>query len=356
MSGGPTVTEVTESGAARPLLRAGRMAWAALGIAGLLVVAWLVVSQLAFVVVPLLLALFAAALLAPIVAALSLLRVPRPLGALLALVVALAAAAGVFALVVPSFMAQLPALVESLTRAAGELDELLRRLPFVSQDTNVREIAQQVLAQLSGAGGLRSLLGSAANVLAGLVLLAVVLFFYLAQGQWLVSSVTGQLPSPRREQADELVDRLWHTLGTYFRALIVVALVDAVLIGSGLALLGVPLALPLAVLVFLGGFFPYVGATVSGLLAALVALAESGLGTALAVLVLVLAVQQLEGNVIQPLVMGKLVKLPAFVVLLAIAVGATLLGVLGAFLAVPAAACIARVAGFLREQRAAVTA
>ena len=141
-------------------------------------------------------------------------------------------------------------------------------------------------------------------------------------------------------------------MGAFFRAQSVVAVVDAVLIGTGLALLGVPLALPLAVLVFIGGFFPIVGAFVSGLLAVLVALADGGLGLALAVLALVLAVQTLEGNVIQPLIAGRTMRLSAFGIILAVAVGSTLLGVLGAFLAVPAMAAMVRLGHFLQQRQA----
>lgn len=341
----------TETEAAGRVVRAGRTAWAVLGIVGLLVVAWFVMSHLSVVVVPLLLALFPAAALAPVVCWLHRYRVPRPVGALLAMLAALAAVGCVVALVVPSFVAQLPALAQSLTQSAGQLDHLIQRLPFVARDTNMRELAQRGLLQLSGPGGLTSLLGGAATVLGGVVLVIVVLFFYLAQGGWLVSSMTRQLPEPRRSQADEMLDRVWFTIGAYFRSLFVVALFDATLIGVGLALLGVPLALPLAVIVYIGAFFPYLGATVSGMLAVLVAFADSGLWTAIAVLALVLGVQFLEGNVIEPLVMGKLIRLPAFVVLLALVVGATLLGVLGAFIAVPVAAAVARAGEYLREQR-----
>jgi len=112
----------------------------------------------------------------------------------------------------------------------------------------------------------------------------------------------------------------------------------------------VPLVLPLAVLIFFGAFVPYVGALLTGLLAVLVAFADRGVGSALAVLALVVVTQQVEGNVLQPLVMGKVVRLSAFTVIVAIGIGATLLGVLGAFLAVPAAAVTARVVTFLRER------
>ncbi|MEX0657943.1 MAG: AI-2E family transporter, partial [Egibacteraceae bacterium] len=130
---------------------------------------------------------------------------------------------------------------------------------------------------------------------------------------------------------------MWTTLGRYFRGQLLVAAVDAVLIGLGLLLLGIPLAVPLAVLIFFGGLFPIVGAVTSGVVAVLVALADAGLATALIVLGLIVAVQQLESNVLEPVVLGKTLALHPLMVLLAITAGAVTLGVLGAFLAVPVA-------------------
>ncbi len=146
---------------------------------------------------------------------------------------------------------------------------------------------------------------------------------------------------------------LWWTLGAYFRAQMLVALVDAVAIGIGLVVLGVPLALPLAVLVFLGGFFPIVGAFVSGFVAVLVALADQGIGTALLVLGLVVLVQQAEGNLLEPLILSPVLRLHPFAVILAVTAGAVTSGVLGAFLAVPMAAIPARVVDYLRGRRPA---
>jgi predicted PurR-regulated permease PerM len=127
--------------------------------------------------------------------------------------------------------------------------------------------------------------------------------------------------------------------------------VDAVFIGLGIWLLGVPLVIPLAVLVFLGGLFPIVGAFLSGLLAVLVALADGGLGTGLATLAVVIVVQQLEGNVLEPIILSRVIQLHPLMILVSIGTGAILLGVLGAFLAVPIAASIARVVEHAREQQ-----
>ena len=330
------------------LERLGRKSWALLGIVGVLVLAWLLVSQLAVVVVPVVLALFAAAALAPVVDLLVRVRLPRPLGALLAVVLGFAVVAGAVLLVVPPFVAQLPHLSAALGNSAKQADRVLSGLPFLGPDVDLAAIARRVAGQLLGGGSIPAALGTVVTALSSAVLLVVVVLFYLAEGRWLAAALVGWLPRARQDEVWRVAVELWHVVGRYFRALLVVALFDAVFIGAGLALLSVPLAFPLAVLVYLGAFLPYLGAVVSGMLAVLVAAAERGIFTAVLVLVVVLVVQQVEGNVLQPLVMGKIVRVPAFVVLVVIAVGSTLLGVLGAFLAVPAAACTDHVLRHLR--------
>jgi predicted PurR-regulated permease PerM len=180
------------------------------------------------------------------------------------------------------------------------------------------------------------------------VLVLVVLDCYLSGGKRIAATGIALLPVRHRTAARELADRLWSTLGSYIRALFLVALFDAASVALGLWLLDVPLVLPLAVLVFFGAFIPYVGAFLSGLAAVLVAFADAGPGAALAVLDLV--VQQVDGYLVQPLVMGKATRLPGFTVIVAVTIGGTLLGVLGAFLAVPTAACLAQGIAFARER------
>ena len=141
------------------------------------------------------------------------------------------------------------------------------------------------------------------------------------------------------------------TLGSYVRGIMVVGLVDAVIIGVGLVLVGVPVAFPLAVLTFLGAFFPLVGATVAGLIAALVALVTGGPGDALVVIALVVAVQQIEGHVLAPVVMGRALQLHPVVVIVALTTGAVFAGLLGAFLAVPLTAMAFAANTELRNQR-----
>lgn len=328
--------------------RLGTHAWSLLGIVGVAVVAWIVLSRLTIVVVPLLLALFPAAVLSPVSNWLKSNGVPRALAALLVVLGGFAVLAGMVAAVVPSFVSQAPELADSITQAIARLEPLLQRLPGVGRGTSLEELAQQVVGSWSGIAAVvgRNLL----NVLSGLVLLVVALFFYLYQGGRMVCGAQRLLPRRHRVLAHELTGRVWDTIGAFLRGQMVVALIDAVLIGAGLALLGVPLALPLAVLVFFGAFLPFIGAFLSGLVATLVALASGGPGLALAALGVVVVVQQLEGNLIDPVVMARVVRLPPFAVIVAISAGATLLGVLGAFLAVPATAAAVQVVEVLRER------
>lgn len=197
-------------------MRWGVIAWALAGIVVLLVFGWLAASWLAVVVVPLLLALFPAALLEPAVNWLNRHRVPRPLATLLAMVTALAVVGGVFALIVPEFMAQLTALTDSLTNGANRLNALLERLPVSQAGTTAADLLQQAARRVFG--GIGTALQTGLSVLAGLVLLVVALACYLTSGRRIVNTGLTLVPDRRRPAAQELADRVWHTLGSYTRA------------------------------------------------------------------------------------------------------------------------------------------
>ena len=167
-------------------------------------------------------------------------------------------------------------------------------------------------------------------MLTGLLIAMFATFFMVKDGRQIWSWVVGLFPRDTRARADGAGLRAWHTLISYVRATLAVALVDAIGIGVGAAVLGVPLALPLGVLVFLGSFVPIVGATVTGLVAVLVALVAKGPVTALLLLGVVLVVQQVEGHVLQPLLLGRAVKVHPLAVVLAIATGVLLAGIVGA--------------------------
>ncbi|MFZ1543151.1 MAG: AI-2E family transporter [Candidatus Microthrix parvicella] len=183
---------------------------------------------------------------------------------------------------------------------------------------------------------------------AGLALLVVVLFFVTKDSEDLMAWADDRLPASYRSTATALGSRAWTALSGYVRGTATIALIDALGIGLALLVLGVPLVIPLTMLVFLGGFLPVIGATVAGLVAVLVALADGGPLTALLVLAAVIAVQQLEGHILQPVIMRRAVSLHPIVILVALATGSAMLGIVGAFLSVPAAAVISAVGNELR--------
>lgn len=197
---------------------------------------------------------------------------------------------------------------------------------------------------VSGALAVTTTVGS---VLAGMLIALFVLIFFLKDGPIIGAWMIRLLPVSGRHRAWEASRRGLVTLSSYVRAQILVAFVDAVGIGLGAAILGLPLVVPLTVLVFLASFIPFVGAIVTGAIAVLVALVDQGPGVALIMLLIVLGVQQLEGNVLQPLLLGHAVSLHPVAVLLAVTAGSLTAGILGALLAVPLAATINTVALYL---------
>lgn len=335
----------------RPLLRLGRSAWAGVGIIVLLALLALAAVQVAVVVVPLVLALFPAALLAPVTGWLKRHRLPPALASLLSIVGGLALLTAAVAVLARIAAAEVPDdLAESLSQGVQGLNAALGQAPFLDIQ-GIEDLGQRV--QDMGGGQLPNvaagIAATAVEVVVGTVFLFVALFFYLKDGEQISDALRTLVPSRIREDLVEMSRRAWRTLGSFFRGQLLVAVVDAVLIGVGLLLLGVPLALPLAALVFFGGLFPIVGAIVSGALAVLVALADGGLGLGIAVFVLVLAVQQAESNILAPVVLGRAIKLHPLLVVLVITGAAGVVGVLGAFLAVPVTASIARAVDYLRE-------
>jgi putative heme transporter len=183
------------------------------------------------------------------------------------------------------------------------------------------------------------------------VLALALLYFVLRDGRsiWLrVMNLFGPLSQPGIDRAGR---RAWDVLGGYVRGTALIAAIDATLIGLGLWLLGVPLVFALTVLIFLGAFVPFVGATLSGLVAVLVALADGGLMTALIALAIVLGVQFLEGNFLQPIIQSRTVDLHPALILLAVAAGGALFGIVGAYLAVPITAVAVAIFTSLRAER-----
>jgi putative heme transporter len=190
----------------------------------------------------------------------------------------------------------------------------------------------------------------ALEIVIGILLATVLLFFFMKDGDRMWLWLEGFLPETRRVKWHATGVEVRDVLASFIRGTAIIALVDAVGIGLGLYLLGIPLVIPLAVLTFIGGFVPIVGATVAGFVAVMVALVSDGFVKALAVLGVVIAVQQLESNFLQPVVVGRYVQLHPAAVLLAVGAGAVLYGVAGALLAVPVTAALSVVLGRHRVQ------
>lgn len=339
---------------AHPLVRTGAYVWSVLGLLTAAVALGLAVAEVRIVVVPLVLALFPAALLTPLTNLLRRRGVPAAVAALTVLLGGLGLLGGAGWLLSIPVAEELPQLTDALLEGAAELESLLADSPLPiaeGQTTSLVELGEQAVVD-----GLRNSAGAIATAVAEgvaqLVLGLLVLFFYLKDGARIARWLTGLFPERAQHGARVMGTHAWEALSSYFRGQLFVAFVDAVFIGIGLLVLGVPLAVPLAVLVFFGGLFPIVGAVASGAVAVLVALADGGVVLALLVLALVIAVQQFEGNILQPFVLAKATQLHPLAVILALTAGGVLLGVLGAFLAVPVAASVVRGVGHLRAQAA----
>ena len=245
---------------------------------------------------------------------------------------------GVLTGIVLAVRNQWDSLAASAAQGWGELQQLVQSGPLPVDTAAIDGALRQAgdfLTSGSFAGQAFTGLSAATEFVTGLVLMVVILFFFLKDAEKMWNFTLRWFRGERRAKLAESVDRGSEVLGGYVRGTALVALIDAVFIGVGLAVVGVPLALPLAVVVFVTAFIPVVGATVAGIVAALVALVTNGLVDALIVVVIVVLVNQIEGNILQPIIMGRTLSLHALVVLLALTVGTLVGGIFGAVLAVP---------------------
>jgi putative heme transporter len=319
-----------------------------------LVLVWLLIAQLWSVVLPVLLAVVLATVLWPPTAWLRRHRFPPALAAGVSLLAALVVVAGLITVVSTSVSGSLGQIAQSASAGIASIQQWLSGPPLnLAQSqlddaiTAVTTRLQQSISTIS-----TSVLAGVSGVASGVVtaiLTLVLAFLFVKDGPRFLPWVRLVAGAGAGGHIAEVLRRIWGTVGTFIRQQALVSLVDAVLIGGGLLVVGVPLALPLAVLTFLGGFIPIVGAVVAGVLAVLVALVSNGFSTALIVLLIVVAVQQIEGNVLQPIIQSRSLGLHSAVVLLAVTAGSTLFGIAGAFLAVPAAAAFAVVVRYLGE-------
>ncbi|GAA2538991.1 AI-2E family transporter [Microbacterium mitrae] len=295
------------------------------------------------VVIPVILALIFASAFAPVMRWLRARGFSSLWATIIAMLGSVVVLGGVVWLIVWQVRTQWPMLAEKAAAGWALLVDWATHLelPFVIDQDQIDQWLSQVGDFLTsaqfGSGALAGV-GAVASFFTGLVLLIVVLFYFLRDGRAIWEFLLRPFRGTHEQRARRVGTKTVETLGSYVRGTAAVAAVDAIGIGICLFILQVPLALPLAVLVFLLAFIPLVGATVAGILAALVALVANGPFIALVVVAVVIGVNQIEGNFLQPVLMGRSLKLHSLVILIALAVGTLLGGVLGAVLAVPIAA------------------
>ncbi|HVV22322.1 MAG TPA: AI-2E family transporter [Pseudonocardiaceae bacterium] len=303
-------------------------------------VAW-IVGYLAIVVIPVAIALLLSALLAPAVAFLvQRWRVPRGLATALVLIGGLVVVGGVLTFVITEFSNGVPALVSQVSNSLNQIANWLETGPLHLSQQQLHDFLNKVIKSLGAdqsaitSGALTTAL-TVTEVLTAILLTLFTLIFFLHDGNKIWTFVIRVVPADVRDRVDVAGRRGFASLVSYVRATAAVAVVDAVGIGVGLAIVRVPLAAPLAALVFLAAFIPIVGAVVAGTVAVLVALVANGFVPALIVLGIVIAVMQLESHVLQPLLLGRAVRLHPLSVVLSIATGIEVGGIAGGLLAVP---------------------
>jgi predicted PurR-regulated permease PerM len=321
--------------------------WAVRGlvIAAALYLLFRVIRTFGVVTVPVALALLGSALMSPLVGWMQSKGLPRALATVIAMVGGIALVASVLTFVVQAFIDGLPELQNKVSASISGVQRWLIEGPFKLRPDEITSTGDTLTKSLrSHSDALTTSALSTAStlteILTGGLLTLFTLIFFLHGGRGIWEFLIKAVPEHTRDAVDVAGHRGFGSLVGYVRATVAVAGVDATGIGVGLGVLQVPLALPLAALVFLGAFIPIIGAVLTGIVAVLVALVTKGFVVALIVLGVVLAVQQLEGHVLQPLLLGRAVALHPVAVVLAIAAGTVVGGILGALLAVPTVAVL----------------
>ncbi|WP_300577686.1 AI-2E family transporter [uncultured Nocardioides sp.] len=315
-------------------------------VAALAVVGW-VLGYLIVIVVPVVVSLLITALAVPLVDRLAGWGVPRGLAALLTVAAGIAAVVALLTFVGQQVAGGASDLADSTVAGLGEIRQWLQEGPLHATDSQIDgyiDQAQRAIAERSDEGEILTRiteLGTTlTHVFAGFFIVLFATYFFMADGARIWSWLVRLAPRAARARVDSSGRVAWISLRQFVRATVIVALVDAIGISIWAAVMGLPFVAAIGVLVFLGAFVPMVGATVAGTVAILVALVDQGPWAALLMLIGVIVVQQLEGHVLQPFLMGRWVSVHPLGVIVAIAVGVLVAGIVGALVAVPLAAAV----------------
>ncbi len=332
---------------------AAEASWRLLLLAGMLWVLMKVISEVRLVVLAFAAAMLVTAMLQPFVVRLRRLGLPRGLATAVTAILGFVVIGLVGWFVVWQVMENLDDLSDRVRDGINELKLWALDSPFHVTEKQINDIAKNLsetigtnTEQITSAGlqGVTVLV----EVLTGILLAMFSTLFLLYDGKRIWTWALGLVPAAARAGVAGAGPRAWRTLTAYVRGTVIVALIDAIFIGLGIYFLDVPMAVPLAVFIFLFAFIPLVGAVVSGALAVVVALVTQGVFTALMVLLVVLAVQQIEGHVLQPFILGRAVRVHPLAVVLSVAAGGMIAGIGGAVVAVPLVAVTNTVVGYLK--------
>jgi predicted PurR-regulated permease PerM len=333
---------------------AAEAGWRLLVLAGTVWVLMRVISAVQLVVLAFVAALLITALLQPTVAGLTKRGVPRGLATALTAILGFVVMGLIGWFVTWQVMENIDNLSDQVQDGIDELRRWLLNSPFhVTEDQindiarNLREAVGANTDEITSAGleGVTVIV----EALAGILLAMFSTLFLLYDGKRIWQWTLKLVPAAARPGVAGAGPRAWRTLTAYVRGTVIVALIDAIFIGLGIYFLDVPMAVPLAVFIFLFAFIPLVGAVVSGALAVVVALVTQGVFTAVMTLAVVLAVQQIEGHILQPFILGRAVRVHPLAVVLSVAAGGMVAGIGGAVVAVPLVAVTNTVVGYLRS-------
>ncbi|WP_327637354.1 AI-2E family transporter [Kribbella sp. NBC_00482] len=322
---------------------ASAWAWRFLVVVAAIAVIGYGMRYLSEVVVPVTVGVLLTALLIPVTTGLQKLRLPRGPAAGITVIATIVVVAGLLTVVGTQIAGQF----EDLSNQVGEGVQKVRdlaRINFGLTDADITSLFKQLQEQVTSGGALGQQAAAfgttATHAVAGLFIALFCLFFFLYQGEQIWSWLVRLFPRRARDKADSSGRKAWVSLTAFVRATVVVAAVDAIGISLGAAILGLPLVSAIGILVFVGAFIPVVGALISGIVAVLVALVAKGPVIAIIMLAVVIGVQQLESHVLQPFLLGRAVSVHPLAIILAIATGVVIAGIVGALVAVPTAAVL----------------
>jgi predicted PurR-regulated permease PerM len=344
--------ERAERGVPASLRVSAGWSWRLIVIGAAIYIALLAVGRVRVVVIPVLAGLLISALIAPLAHRLQRLGVPRLASAFLALFAFFAVVAGAAVAVGFNAANEIPTVTDQVSQGIDKVRNYLADGPLHLSQKQIDGLVSDIQRSLTSnrgkvVSGVISTASVAFEVLAGILVALFATFFFVYDGAGIWTWIVTRFPPAAEERVRGAGREAWATITGYVRGTVLVALVDSTCITIGLVSVGVPLVAPLALLTFFGGFIPIVGATLAGAAAVLVTLVAKGVVPALVVLGVVLFVQQVEGHLLQPLVMRRAVRLHPLAIVISLSAGGILAGIPGAIVAVPSVAVVNRVAGYL---------